>query len=419
MKPKELYIIGAFLALIALTIYSASNKSANYSWSDAEGYYMYLPALTIYGFSDIPLRTPGQFPKNERTGRHYDKYTAGVALMQLPFYCLASVYAGVSTKYEVDGYAPPFQWSILLAALFYVFCGLFMLYRYLRKNYSSIVSVAALICIFFGTNLFYYTYWEPGMAHAYAFFLWVMLICYADKIYETSSWKNFFTLSVIISLLVFIRPSNAVGAILILFWNAGNLRTRFQFIARHFTKYAILILPFLFFGILQLLLWRHMNGETLFYSYTSEPGFIYFNKPKIGNVLFHVHNGLFIYAPILALSVIGLFVGVIRKQQNFILIATILALSTYVFASWWAWWFGGAYGHRCYVDLLPLFAIPIAYLFQLLSRTRIFEINILSFLVCAILIYYSIQMTIAYRSPWDGPNFGWAEYWAIFREVVI
>ncbi len=416
LSIKENLIIGAAFIVIAFVIYGISDKSRQYISSDAEGYYMYLPALTRYGFSDLPVRTTSQYTKIESTGRYYDKYTAGVAVMEAPFYGLTCIYTAFSSQYDADGYSQPFQHAIFLAALFYAVTGLFILYTILRKEYSILISLSSLVCIYLGTNLFYYSYREPGMAHVYAFFLWAILLWQTPKIHTSPTWKNFIILSLIIGLLVFIRPSNAVAAIFILSYNVNGVKERIQFILAHLGKFAILILPFAILTLVQLLLWRHMLGETVFFSYNAEPGFIYLTSPKILNVLFHVHNGLFIYAPILLFSIAGLIFGIEKGKSNFISIGVILFLSTYIFASWWAWWFGGAYGHRCYVDLLPLMVLPLAYLFKEISINRFVSLRIMTLLMCLILVYYSFYMTIAYHSPWDGPGFGWVEYWEIVKK---
>jgi hypothetical protein len=214
-----------------------------------------------------------------------------------------------------------------------------------------------------------------------------------------------------------VRPSNAIGAIAILFWDFSSVRERLQFVLKNIVKYASLIVPFVVLGICQILLWRHMSGEAVYFSYNAEPGFIYFGSPKIGNVLFHVHNGLFIYAPVLALSILGLAFGIATKQRNYLLVSIVLVLFTYVFASWWAWWFGGAYGHRCYVDLLALMSFPMAYLFSLIAKSKFIALKVVAMMLIVLMVYYSIEMTLAYRSPWDGPNFGWPEYWDIVKSI--
>jgi hypothetical protein len=226
---------------------------------------MYLPALTQYGFREIPLRTPGQFPRSEKTGRYYDKYTGGVAIMQAPFYLGATVFSVFHQRYAPDGYNPAYQMSVLLAALFYGILGLVFLYWILREDFPVIVSAAVVLFLFLGTNLFYYMKREPGMAHASSFFLWTVVLWLTRRIYRDGSWKHFIFLALAVSLLVFIRPSNAVAALVILFWDAGNLRERVQYLFRNIGKYAILIVPFIGLAIVQVLLWRHMAGETVFF----------------------------------------------------------------------------------------------------------------------------------------------------------
>ena len=39
-------------------------------------------------------------------------------------------------------------------------------------------------------------------------------------------------------------------------------------------------------------------------------------------------------------------------------------MHTYLIASWWDWQFGGSYGHRGFVDVLPLFALGLAAAFE-------------------------------------------------------
>lgn len=401
----------ATLFIVALLLFIKSDNQRIYTTSDAEGYFLYLPALTIYGFDDVPVITQQQFHRSEVTGRYYDKYTAGVAIMEAPFYGMACILAGVDTLYQIDGYSRPFQRMVLFGAMFYAFFGLGMLYFFLRKKYSIGISGIVIISIFMGTNMYYYTMREPGMSHVYSFFLWTLLFWQTEKIYKAPDWKNFIFLSVIISLLVFIRPTNIIASLVILLWNMNDWRVRWEYFKTHFRKFIILPVPLLIFAAGQLFLWMHMHGSFVAFSYNEEPGFIYLLKPKVLNVLFHVHNGLLIYAPILIFSLLGLVMGIEKRVANFRLITIILLLFTYVFGSWWAWWFGGAYGHRCYVDLLPLFGIVMAYFLDVLKRSSFDTLKGITGAVMIFLIYYSVRMTEIYASPWDGPGFMWPQFW--------
>lgn len=418
MKRPELIVVWIVFILLGMSLFLFTNKNRIYTKADAEGYYMYLPALTIFGFDDLPVRTTEQFSRIEKTGRYYTKYTAGVALMQSPFYAIASLISGYSKEYAMDGYSRQYQRMILLSAVFYAMAGLGLLYTFLRKQFSVFISALAVLAIFLGTNTYYYTVEESGMSHIYSFFLWVLLICISDRIYRKPAWKWFVVLSLVISLLVFIRPTNIIASVVVLGWNMTDLRSRVTFIKEQFLKYVILPVPFIMLSAGQLLLWRYMAGSFVLFSYSEEPGFIYFLRPKILQVLFHVHNGLLIYAPILLLSVAGLIIGIVRKAPNFRILGFVLISLTYVIGSWWTWWFGGAFGHRCYVDVMAIFAIGIAYFFQQVSLSRYIAIKWIIGVVTIFFMYYSIRMTEIYAYPWEGPGFMWAQFWEKVKEAV-
>ena len=415
-RNKERLIVASAIFIIALFLYALSDRTKTFTWSDAEGYYLYLPALTIYGGFDFKPITTAQFPRIEATGNIYDKYTFGVALMQTPFYLVSSLYAAISPNFEFDGYSTPYQLGVLWAAIFYVFFGLYILYFLLRSHVGPKIATVVLFCLFFGTNLMHYTYSEPGMSHAYSFFLWCAALALTRNIYKSPSWGNFLILGVVCSLMVFIRPTNALVALMIFFWDMPSLRQRFEFVLRNFAKFILLIIPFGILVIAQLNLWKTMLGTSIMYSYLHEPGFIYFASPKIGKVLFSVQNGVFIYSPILILPFVGLIQGLFRKKQNLVLISIILAIGIYIFSSWWAWWFGGAYGYRPLVDFLPLLSWPFAYLIVKAQAMQNKWLLGLLIIFSAISVYYSIGMTSVYTPPWDGPNFGWQEWWAFVRK---
>ena len=80
-------------------------------------------------------------------------------------------------------------------------------------------------------------------------------------------------------------------------------------------------------------------------------------------MLFSVQKGLFFWSPLLLLACAGL-AGLLRSRHSaraFVLPAVLfLAADTYLIASWWDWQFGGSYGHRGFVDALPVFALGLA-----------------------------------------------------------
>lgn len=394
-------------------------KKRQLTWSDAEGYYMYLPGVFIFkNFKDIPVKTP-QFKRVEKTGNFYSKYTYGTAFMQFPFFFVADLVAK-NSKHARNGYSRPYQVSIFIAAFTYVILGLILLFKILARSYEKFIVWLVLLSIFYGTNLMHYCTMEAGMSHAFSFFLICCLLYLTPKFYKEKTFKASFLIAITISLIVLTRPTNVLAALYILFYKVNSKDAfieRAVEIKSRFFEYAFMLFPFIILFFVQAQLWGQMLGETVLYSYNSEPKFIYWKKPKIFKVLFDVQNGLFVYAPILLFALHGIFEGYRQKKYNIGLIAIILMLATYTFASWWAWWFGGAYGHRCYVDFLPFFAILLAISYKkLFATTNKFIISGLS-LVIGFFLFYSVSMTMRYRSPWDGPDWDWNSWYEIFKTI--
>ena len=127
-------------------------------------------------------------------------------------------------------------------------------------------------------------------------------------------------------------------------------------------------------------------------------------------MLFDSQNGLFTYSPLVLLSVAGLWLGWRDRRVQAPPLALTFGLITWVFASWWAWWFGGAFGHRCYVEYYALLAFPLALVFERVLRLGLVPARALALGGIAFLIFYAVRLDFLYASqgrPWDGPEWRW------------
>jgi hypothetical protein len=125
-----------------------------------------------------------------------------------------------------------------------------------------------------------------------------------------------------------------------------------------------------------------------------------------------------LYSPILLFMFWGLVSGRKDTRTSFLGTSITFVVITYVFASWWAWWFGAAFGHRCYIEYLPVFAFPIAISMEKLAaiKTNYIKIPIVS--VILLFIYYSLAMSFLFDRTgiWDGPAWRWN--WRAWWELV-
>ena len=120
---KDKYIRVFFLIAVGVFVLTAVCYQVGFfpyrpTHSDGNGYYMYLPAVFTYhdlgmkfvyngSFSDPSGLVNTFFPM--ATGQVVDKYTMGVALLQMPFFLVADIVAKLFTLELADGFSALYQ----------------------------------------------------------------------------------------------------------------------------------------------------------------------------------------------------------------------------------------------------------------------------------------------------------------------
>ena len=351
------------------------------------------------------------YRKNDK-GEVVIKYTCGVAYFYLPFFFVAHI---IAHFYHLNssgspGFSFPYYYSIIVCGVFWSFIGLFLLKKLLLIFFSYKTTWITLLCIMFGTNFFHYVTVSVGSSHLYSFTLiaGILLLCW--HYYEKPRRSIAVFLGLLIGLLILIRPTNCIFIFFILLFNVASikdLKQRILFLKINISD-LIFALPFVIIPMIpQFIYWKEMTNKWIIYSYEGE-GFIYWKHPKIAEVLFDTQNGLFLYSPILLFMFFGLFLRRRDRRTNFIGVSLVFISITYIFASWWAWWFGGAFGHRCFIEYFPVFAFPMAIGFE---KVSLLKKNIKLFIVIFIIfcLYYSVAMSFLYGTTniWDGPGWQW------------
>ncbi len=420
MRPSRfIFRLLAFLGFMGLFIFLSLNKSRNAPqnaiWSDAEGYYMYLPGTFMYDWKDMPTRTPG-WPKVDN--RTYTKFTCGVAILQLPVWVTGHVLAGLFGV-ESNGFSYLDGVLVTTSTIIYYLLGLLLLYQVLSRYYHRALICFAFLLMLVGTNLYFYVVSESGMSHVYSFFTFCLIIFLTDKYWSKPSSGLIWALALTYALTVLIRPTNAI----MLFWILGFGVTDLKMLkerCRHFIEKWWRVPIFLTSGMVvflpQIMYWKMMTGSWISYSY-GEEGFSNWSHPKMIQVLTHLENGLLLYSPMLILALVGMAMMVWRKEVNGRLVLLLFILATYIFGSWWDWNFGGAFGHRCFVEYYAVLFFPFCYFLQKIKETGNRRLYLFIGILISIFIIYSLQMTYMYASPWDGPEWTWDEYLVRLRRA--
>lgn len=419
------------IILLIMTIVSSNINWGKDNWKkiikvDGKGYYAYLPAIFIYNDLNFGFFKQIEEEKyynkylhfdyrREADGRIYNKYYCGTALAELPFFLLAHL-SSYLFDMDMDGYSKPYTVLINIAALFYLLAGLLFLNATLRMyDINEWQRSITLFAAAFGTHLFYYVVGEPGMSHVYSFAFMAMFIFYAHQYFTSFKKKYLLFLAIILGIIVLIRPVNGI-VVFVLPFVAGNFSSFTRGIRTLLSSklwLAFSVLAFLAIVSIQLIIYKISTGHFFLYSYGEEG--LNFLSPHFIDILFSYKKGLFLYTPMLFLSLTGLyFFWRSSRYQCFSWIG-FFVLITYVFSSWSIWYYGGSFSSRVYVEYIPLFMILLAVSLKKIEKKVFRKLYIL--LIALLLIVCQIQ-TYQYRYY----DIHWSDmtkekYWEVFMRV--
>ncbi len=417
------------LFLMALTLIAFYEKPSKHILADGLGYYEYLPSIFIHhdfvrkdaAKSDTALYARVS-ALGDRIYTSYEeklvtKYPAGTALMISPFFGLAYLYAEFFLpQSDFTGYELVFQNFMLLASAFYLFLALVLFRRFLESfKMKSRTIVWTQVLMLFATSLVHYVYNFPTYSHVYSLFLISGYLLFLRRFFLHQRSKDFLYTALIFAFILLVRQANAIVLLLIPFL-AGSLQNMIFSISGILRKPFILLFAILIVMAaltIQSLTYFLQTGHIWVYSYQGE-GFNFFD-PQFINIMFSYKKGLFIYTPVLLLAAPGLML--MFKEKLFFLAKSWLFFSLfliYFLSSWWAWSFGGSFGHRAFIDFYPVLFFPIAFLFdKAKSILRIFAFLFAIATIPVLLIQlYQYQTYIITKDTMDAQK-----YWKVFLKT--
>ncbi len=367
--------------------------------SDVKEYYAYLPALFIYQDLDFKWVNSTEnlrdrvWYKIGPTGKPHVSYTMGMAIAALPFFLIGHLLALIS-GIEADGYTTPYAIAMLMGSVFYLGLGLFYLRKLLLKYFKPYIVAITMVAILFGTNLLYYTFIEALMSHIFSFSLIIVFIFLLENWLKKPGFRSSLILGLISALIILIRPPNVIILILYLLWNVGSigdLKKRFILFYKSFPQTILLIVIALLIVVPQLIYWKAYGGSYFFNAYGDE-AYFFFNDPEVSNVLFSYRKGWFVYTPLMLFAVFGIPFMFKRLRGKIIPVVVVLILTTYIISSWYMWFFGGSFGHRAFIDIYGIMAIPLAAIISWAFSGK-FILKLISGLLIFAIIYLNIFQT--------------------------
>ena len=383
---KNNWVIVGVVAFLLVLIKLSLNLNNVLSW-DVFGYYLYLPAQFIY--HDIGLRDPlwlahimDTYEPSSTTyqlihidnGNSVIKYTNGVAILLLPFFFLAHIIAE-PLGYAPDGFSLPYQYIITLGGVVYALIGIWFSLKILRTFFSVKVATMTLVLIVLATNYFQLTAYDGTLlSHNFLFTLYAILIYFTIKWYDKKEFKSAIWIGITLGFMTLIRPSEVIAVLIPLLWfpkNGNYLKSKIQLVKNYYLQIASIGFLIVFIFSFQMIYWKLITGNFLFYSYTNPGEGLDFGSPHTLNFLFSFRKGWIVYTPLVLFAFWGWWLMVKQKQYIWISILVFYILHVYIASSWTTWWYaGGSFSSRSMMPTYALLMIPLGYFVTYLTQVK-------------------------------------------------
>ncbi len=357
---------------------------ATISW-DVSGYYLYLPAVFIYGdvkelaFADSMLTKYGYGSEvgaiRHPGGNRVIKYSSGQALQFLPWFLLGHL--GAKTLgYPPDGFSLPYQFALSMGSLLLALLGLWLLRSILLRYFPDRVVAVVLLLIALGTNYFEYSAFHGALTHNWLFTLYTLLLYCTIRFYEKPGWLFAAVIGLWVGWAALTRPTDIVSALIPLAWGLDSraaIRERLHLWRQHLPKLALAVVLAIAIGFIQLAYWKYVSGDWLVYSYQDQ-GFSWL-RPHVLNGLFSYRAGWLVYSPVMVFALLGFLPLAKQQHRLFRPILAFCLLYAYITFAWDIWWYGGSIGQRALIQSYPVWAFPLAAFVQwLFGQKRVFGV---------------------------------------------
>jgi len=314
------------------------------------------------------------------TGKLGNAFAMGPGLLWLPFLVLGHVAAG-ALDFEANGFTQPYFSAVVYANMVYGWAALLLMYGALRKWFDQTVSAIAAIAAFAASPALYYTYAQESMSHACSMFAVALLLFAWSRLREKEALWAWGIIGACVGLAALMRWQNAAFAVIV----ATDLLWRDQ--ARNFPKMAVSAGAAIIVFFPQMFGWYILYGS--FVTIPQGQGFLDWTTPDVLAVFFSRSDGLFLWTPLTAVGIAGLFF--IPKDGRRIYAGLVIAFVLQVYVTAAAGEAGWSFSMRRMTNCVPLMAVGFA---LLMMRFRIPSRG--AMVVAAVFVFWNFLFVLQY-----------------------
>jgi hypothetical protein len=411
-----------------------------YIRGDGNGYYAYVRSVVIDGdlrfeneyrrgdpaFVASVIGPDGRVSASLIAGNGYvrNQWAVGPSILWTPSFLLGHGVAwslnAIGWPVPADGYSPPYRWLCALATAGYAFVGLALAWATAKQFVSPGIATAATMGIWFASPMPVYMYFLPFHVHALsafavALFLWYWLQTRQGR---TAGQWGLWGLSA--GLVVEVYYLNAVCLLVPALELTREMLVRRERGAR--SRARILGRGVVFgLGVVTALL-PHLIIKWIIHGSPLRTGYedhFFWASPRLWHVAFASEHGMFLWTPMLLLSVVGL--GLLWRQDRWTSasLTLVFVVYYYVVASYENWHGQSAFGNRFFVSLTPVFVVGLAAM--LAGTSKLPFVGRRPRLACALLLAPLIFWNVGLMFQWGTglvPNRGPVDFRVATRNQV-
>ena len=432
VSSKNLFLIGGifyflFLLLTPLGLFNdwipPLTHSGYYSVKTVDGgddtaYYSYLRSLFFDGDLDfIDERYYAHVNHFNSTGYVFSNWQLGQAVLYLPFFMvghlLTLLYSALGYPVKADGYSSPYFVATALASATYLFAGLMIMCRVLKKIVDERIAIIASVSLWMASPLLYYTFIRQRMAHTTEFFLAALFVIAWLHYRESDKKLHHAVMGACLGLLCLVRLINANYGVLyivdiVFLWFVGKSSKNPSKITDTLLNVLCFVAMFLVFLLPQFVAWNQFNGFIIssylldtFQSQAIETSASsVMLGEKLHEIFFSAKWGLAVATPLWFAGLVGLLIsGPVSKSIRFSslisVFSSVVVMLSYVESD--------AYGNRWFIPAAVLFTIGLANLLHRCFANKAMRyISIIFIIVCVIAQYLMIvqyKVVLPYNHP--------------------
>jgi hypothetical protein len=366
-------------------------------------------------FRDARLEENG-LPKSifrTATGHLDNHFTVGPAILWAPFLLIA--HTGVllaratGSQIAADGFSAPYRIAMALGTAIYGFLSVLLAVRIARQYVDERWAALAAISVWWASSLPAYMYFNPSWSHAHASFAVALFLWYWHETRRNRTTLQWCILGAITGLMLDVYYANALILVVLLVEavrqygaaTRGSPRramepdspTAAQLLMRHSLCAGVVVVCFL----------PTLVTRAIIYGSPFESGYIplgswAWKSPYFLAVLFSSNHGLFVWTPLLLLSVAGLFVFRWRyPDAGTPFLAAVLAF--YIFIACYPDWAGiSSYGNRFFVSLTAFFIVGLTVLLDRVAA--LFRSTRSAMAACFVVLACFVLWNLAFLFQW-------------------